>query len=66
MTYYYWKKAKTKYGFRSFDYVGLKMWNGLHLELRCIENMELFKKKIKTMLLHDTRAFYVKPSNIYD
>ena len=24
--------------------VGPKMWNGLHLELRSIENMELFKK----------------------
>ena len=43
---------KTKYGKRLFDYNGSRLWNALPYELRMIENVELFKKGLKTLLFN--------------
>ena len=40
----------TKYGKRLFEYNGSRFWNALPLELRMEEEVEVYKKKIKTML----------------
>jgi hypothetical protein len=31
--------------------MGIKIFNGLPLELKCIENSKVFKKKLKTYLI---------------
>ena len=41
---------KTKYGQRLFEYNGSRLWNALPLSIRTEENIEVYKKKIKTML----------------
>ena len=41
---------KTKHGKRLFDYNGSRLWNALPYELRMIEDVALFKKKLKTLL----------------
>jgi hypothetical protein len=47
------KQAKTKYGRRTFDFVGPRLWNALPLEVRCEEDVETFKKKVKTILFDE-------------
>ena len=41
--------AKTKYGKRTFDYVGARLWNALPVDLRAQEDIERFKKGVKTL-----------------
>ena len=41
---------KAKYGQRLFEYNGSRLWNALPLSIRTEENIEVYKKKIKTML----------------
>ena len=41
---------KTKYGQRLFEYNGSRLWNALPLSIRTEENIEVYKKKIKTLL----------------
>ena len=48
------KHVKTKYGRRTFDYVGPRLWNALPLDVRTEENVEEFKKKVKTILFNGT------------
>jgi hypothetical protein len=40
----------TKYGRRTFQYVGSKLWNALPLHIRCEEDTERFKSQLKTLL----------------
>ena len=51
------KKVNTKYGKRTFDYVGPKLWNALPVHVRTEQNTELFKRQVKTMLFRDSEEF---------
>ena len=35
-----------KYGFRSFQYYGSKVWNSLPLDIKCLTDFNLFKKRL--------------------
>ena len=48
------KHVNTKYGRRTFDYVGPRLWNALPLDVRSKENIEQFKKRVKTILFDGT------------
>ena len=41
---------KTKYGRRTFEYNGSRLWNALPLNIRVVEEVEVFKKLVKTLL----------------
>jgi hypothetical protein len=45
---------KTKYGKRIFEYNGSRLWNALSYELRTVEDIEKFKKNLKTLLFDGT------------
>ena len=45
---------KTKYGKRIFEYNGSRLWNALPYEMRVDEDVEHFKKKLKTLLFDGT------------
>ena len=51
------KKVNTRYGKRTFDYVGPKLWNALPVHLRTEQNTETFKRHVKTMLFTDSEEF---------
>ena len=51
------RKVKTKYGKRAFSYAGPMLWNALPLAMRMEENVEVFKKEVKTMLFEGTDMF---------
>ena len=50
-------RASTKYGQRTFAYVGPRFWNALPLQTRSEEKVECFKRQIKTLLFTDTEGF---------
>ena len=50
------KVVKTKYGKRTFDYAGPRLWNDLPLDVRTIDSIDTFKKKLKTILFKDTEG----------
>ena len=52
--------AKTKYGERRYKYVAPRLWNALPLDMRSEEKIEVFKKKLKTLLFQDTEGFRAK------
>ena len=41
---------KTKYGKRIFEYNGSRLWNALPLNIRVVEDVDLYKKLVKTLL----------------
>ena len=41
---------KTKYGKRTFEYNGSRLWNALPLKIRVEEDVEVYKKLVKTLL----------------
>ena len=47
----------TKYGKRSFDFAGPRLWNALPLHIRTEEKLENFKRMVKTILFKDTEGF---------
>ena len=47
------KMVKTKYGTRTFDYAGPRLWNALPLSIRTLESIDDFKSKVKTILFTD-------------
>ena len=51
------KKAKTKFGERTFDYVGPRLWNALPVHVRTEKSIDAFKVHIKTMLFKDRGEF---------
>ena len=51
------KRVNTKYGRRTFDYAGPKLWNALPLHVRVEENIDSFKRQVKTVLFNDTEDF---------
>ena len=50
------RAVKTKYGRRTFEYAGPRLWNALPLDVRTIECIDTFKKKLKTILFVDTEG----------
>ena len=48
------KYVKTKYGRRTFDFVGPRLWNALPLDVRTEQKLDIFKNKVKTILLEGT------------
>ena len=56
---------RTKYGKRLFEYNGPRYWNALPLDLRMEEDIETFKKRVKTMLF-DGCADFKKSAFKYD
>ena len=59
------KKVVTKYGRRTFEYAGPRLWNALPLEVRMEEEIESFKKKVKTMLFRDSEGFKRQAAFLY-
>ena len=51
------KRVNTKYGKRTFDYLAPKLWNALPLCVRTEENIDLFKKQVKTLLFDGCEDF---------
>ena len=52
----------SKYGKRIFEYNGSRLWNALPVDIRVVEDVGIFKSRIKTLLLvgcddHKNRAF---------
>ena len=50
------RNVKTKHGRRTFEYAGPRLWNALPLEVRLVENIEVFKSKLKTILFTDSEG----------
>ena len=50
------KMVKTKYGRRTFQYAGPRLWNALPLNMRTQDKIETFKTQLKTMLFRDTEG----------
>ena len=50
------KMVKTKYGRRTFTYAGPRLWNALPLQIRTIDNVNVFKRQLKTILFKDTQG----------
>ena len=48
------KKVNTRYGKRTFDYAGPRLWNAVPPKLRKEENIDKFKKQLKTLLFVET------------
>ena len=44
---------KTKYGKRLFEFNGSRLWNALPVHIRCEENIDQYKKLVKTLLFTD-------------
>ena len=51
------KVAKTKYGRRTFQYAAPRLWNALPLKIRAEEDLETFKRLVKTLLFKGTEEF---------
>ena len=51
------KRVNTKYGKRTFDYLAPKLWNALPLHVRTEENIDIFKKQVKTILFDGCEDF---------
>ena len=41
---------KTKYGKRTLEYNGSRLWNALPVNIRVVEDIEVYKKLVKTLL----------------
>ena len=50
------KKVNTKYGRRTFEYGGTRLWNALPLSMRTLNSVDEFKKQLKTLLFRDTEG----------
>ena len=51
---------KTVYGKRIFAYNGSRLWNALPVNIRAEENIEKFKKLIKTLLFEGNNELKMK------
>ena len=48
------RKVSSKFGRRTFEYAGPRLWNSLPLNLRTEEKIVRFKGQLKTLLFTDT------------
>ena len=51
------KNIKTKFGKRTFEYTGPRLWNALPLKVRTVDKIDTFKNLVKTVLFNDTDGF---------
>ena len=51
---------KTKYGKRTYKYNAPRLWNALPLHIRTVDNIDTFKKMVKTILIQDTEGLKAK------
>ena len=51
------RKVSTKYGRRTFEYSGPRLWNVLPLHIRTEGDIESYKRQVKTLLYQDTEGF---------
>ena len=49
-------KVNTRYGKRTFDYAGPRLWNAVPPKLRKEEDIDKFKKQLKTAVCGDGRT----------
>ena len=56
------KTANTIHGKRTFDYAAPKLWNALPLEVRTEEDIDRFKRRIKTLLFDGTEELKQRAS----
>ena len=54
------RKVSTKYGKRTFEYAGPRLWNALPLNIRTEEEIEKYKSQVKTILFTDATQFKKK------
>ena len=52
------KKCNGKIGDRAFSVAGPRLWNALPHELRMEEDVQEFKKRLKTYLFKNSYSFY--------
>ena len=52
------KKFTSEYGKRAFSCAGPKLWNSLPVALRAEEETEVFKKKLKSLLMTEASELY--------
>ena len=52
------KKFFTEYGKRAFSCAGPKLWNSLPLTIRAEKETEVFKKKLKSLLMTEADDLY--------
>ena len=52
------KKCNGVMGDRAFSVCGPRLWNALPIRLRLVEELEDFKKDLKTYLFTDSDSFY--------
>ena len=49
-------KVLTKFGRRTFEYAGPRLWNSLPLNIRTEEDIEKYKRQLKTLLFTDAET----------
>lgn len=49
-------KVKCNYGTQTLNYTGVKLWNGLPIDLRSSSSFDMFRKRLKTVLFQ--RHYY--------
>ena len=54
------RKVSTKYGKRTFEYAGPRLWNALPLNTRTEEDIGKYKSEVKTMLFTNATQFKKK------
>ena len=54
------RKVKRKYGKLTFDYAAPRLWNALPVQVRMENDVQEFKKQVKTLLFVDTEGFVKK------
>ena len=50
-------RGHEQYGQRTFDFVAPNLWNALPLHVKMEEDIENFKKHVKTILFDGTEVF---------
>ena len=60
------RKVKTKYGRRTFSYVGPQLWNALPLHIRMKEEIVNFKRHLKALLFEGTEELKKRASVLID
>ena len=49
-------EVKTKYGRRTFDFVGPRLWNTLPLDVRTEKQLDIFKNRVNAILFDLNRG----------
>ena len=52
--------AKTKHGKRIFAYNGSRLWNAIPIEIKLIEDIDIFKQRLKTLLFKNFEKLKLK------